>query len=88
MNRQDISKEIEKLKERNKKVETNKAWETSKTRKLILFALTYVVAGLTFVAIGNQNPWSNALIPSIGFFLSTLSLPYLKNLWEKHLYKK
>ncbi len=32
----DIEKEINDIKERNKKVELNKAWETSWTRKYVL----------------------------------------------------
>ena len=32
-------------------------------------------------AIGVNNPWLNAIIPSLGFLLSTLSLPFFKNIW-------
>ena len=38
-----IEKEIEKIKERNKKVELDKAWETSWTRKICIMILTYIV---------------------------------------------
>ncbi len=80
--------EIEELKSRNRKVDTNKAWETSVTRKVILSILTYVVAGFTLSTIQNPNPWANALIPSIGFFLSTLTLPVVRNIWQKIFYGK
>lgn len=82
-----LHQEIEKLKNRNKKVEVNKAWETSLTRKLILMLTTYLVVGLTLTTIKNDAPWINAIIPTLGFFLSTLSLPFLKDLWQKYLYK-
>ena len=39
----DIEKEINDIKERNKKVELNKAWETSWTRKLCIMFLTYII---------------------------------------------
>ncbi len=39
----DIEKEIEKIKERNKRVEKDKAWETSWTRRICIMILTYIV---------------------------------------------
>jgi hypothetical protein len=83
----ELKTEIEKLKERNRKVETNKAWETSMTRKLLLMFLTYFVIILTLLAINNPDPYRNAIVPSFGFFLSTLTLPFVKNLWKKYIYK-
>jgi cell shape-determining protein MreC len=82
-----LRQEIEKLKERNKRVETNKAWETSFTRKLSLALLTYAVVGITLISMQNPEPWKNAIIPSIGFVLSTLSLPYIKTFWEQYIHK-
>lgn len=82
-----LQQKVAKLEERNKKVESNKAWETSLTRKLILMLTTYLVVGLTLTTIRNDSPWINAIIPTLGFFLSTLSLPFLKDLWQKYLYK-
>ncbi|HVF69928.1 MAG TPA: hypothetical protein VNA13_05180 [Xanthomonadales bacterium] len=85
---EELKKEVESLKARNRRVETNKAWETSLTRKLILVCLTYATAGATLRTLNNSSPWTNALIPSIGFFLSTLTLPILRDLWQKYIYKK
>lgn len=79
--------ELKKIHERNKKVEINKAWETSLTRKIVLVVLTYLVVGFTLTTMGNPKPWLNALIPSLGFFLSTLSLPFIKNYWVTYFYK-
>lgn len=79
----DLEKEIEKLKERNKRVELDKSWETSSTRRGLLIAFTYLAIGFYLSAINVQNPWLNAIVPSIGFLLSTLTLPYFKNLWTK-----
>jgi hypothetical protein len=79
----DLEKEINKLKERNKRVELDKSWETSFTRRAILIIFTYLAIGLYLNAINIENPWLNAIVPSIGFLLSTLTLPYFKNLWIK-----
>jgi hypothetical protein len=84
----DLEKEIDKLKERNKRVEMNKAWETSLIRRIILIIFTYLAIGLYLNAIKIENPWLNAIVPSIGFLLSTLTLPYFKNLWIKFNHKK
>ncbi len=78
---ENLEKEIEKLKERNKRVETDKNWETSFTRRGLLIVFTYLAIGFYLNAINVENPWFNAIVPSIGFLLSTLTLPYFKNLW-------
>ncbi len=82
----ELRNEIKKLKERNKKVETNKAWELSWTRRLILAILTYVIAAITLQTLSNSSPWTNAVIPAIGFFLSTLTLTLVKNFWKTYIY--
>lgn len=79
----DLEKEIEKLKERNKRVETDKAWETSFTRRGLLIIFTYLAIGFYLNVINVENPWLNAIVPSLGFLLSTLTLPYFKGLWIK-----
>lgn len=83
-----LEKEIELIKQRNKKVEDDKAWEMSWTRKIFLFVFTYLAIGLYINAIGVEKPWFNAIVPSLGFLLSTLTLPFFKNLWSKYIYKK
>ena len=83
----DLKKEIELLKDRNKRVETDKAWETSWTRKVILSLLTYLAIGIFLNAIYIESPWLNAIVPTVGFLLSTLTIPVIKNLWKKYIYK-
>lgn len=68
---------------RNKKVELDKAWETSWTRRLLIILFTYLSISLYLKYIVGINPWVNALVPSIGFLLSTLTLPFFKELWLK-----
>jgi len=82
-----LEKRIEKIEARNIKVERDKAWETSLTRRGLLILFTYLSIGIYLNVINVSNPWLNAIVPSIGFWLSTLTLPYIKNLWEKYVRK-
>lgn len=85
---QDLEKEIEKIKERNNRVESDKAWETSYLRRALLMIFTYLAIGFYLSAIKIEKPWINAIVPAIGFMLSTLTLPFLKKLWLRHNYGK
>ena len=78
-----IEQEINNLKERNKKVELDKKWEGSFTRRFLLMLFTYLAIGLYLQAIGVSNPWLNAIVPAVGFLLSTLTMPFFKKLWMK-----
>lgn len=82
-----LENEIEKIKERNKRVEADKAWETSFFRKVIIAILTYLVIVLFFVFAGLNNPFINAIVPTLGFLLSTLSLSIFKKIWLKYFNK-
>lgn len=79
-----FEKEINEIKERNKKVETNKAWETSWTRRVCIMLLTYIIVILYSFSINKiNNIFLSSLVPVIGFFLSTLSLNIVREMWEK-----
>lgn len=79
-----IEKEIIDIKERNKRVELNKKWETSWTRKICIMILTYVVVIIYSFSISKiSNIFLSSLVPVIGFTLSTLSLNVIRNIWEK-----
>lgn len=88
MNLEQISQELEKIKQRNKKVETDKAWEWSVARKILLMIFTYLALGIYMQTIDINNPRLNAIIPTVWFLLSTLTLPRFKKLRTKHIYKK
>lgn len=75
--------EIEKIKLRNKKVEMDKAWEVSIERKIIVALLTYVVMVIFMTSIDIVKPFLNAIIPTVGFMLSTLTLNFFKERWIK-----
>ena len=81
----DLEKRIEKIEARNKKVELNKAWETSMTRRICIMVLTYlVVLAYLFLVDKINNIFLSALVPVIGFTLSTLSLGLVRKAWEKN----
>lgn len=82
-----LEKEIEAIKDRNKRVETEKAWETSWTRRGMVVVLTYTVIAILFIFLGTPNPLENAVVPSIAFILSTLSGPLVKKLWLKYIHQ-
>lgn len=82
---EELAKEIEAIKARNKRVEAEKAWETSWFRVFTISVLTYVVSAAVLCLLGNTDFLFNALIPTIGFFLSNQSLPFIKKWWlERH----
>ena len=78
---------IEYIEKRNNMVESDKSWETSYTRRSLIAVFTYLAIGLYLSAISISQPWINAIVPSIGFLLSTLTLPLFKKLWLKNIYK-
>ncbi|MBS3139714.1 hypothetical protein J4479_01790 [Candidatus Woesearchaeota archaeon] len=78
-----LEQEIKEIRERNKRVELDKAWETSLARKIIIAVLTYLVIVLFFYFASLSKPFINAIVPTLGFILSTLSLSLFKKLWIK-----
>jgi hypothetical protein len=82
-----LEKEIREIKKRNRKVEGDKAWELSWTRRFLLTAFTYLAIGVYLWVIKVPQPWLNAIVPAVAFMLSTLTLPFFKKLWLKR-YRK
>ena len=84
MELKELEEEIVKIKERNKEVELDKAWETSWTRKICIMILTYIVVIIySYVIKEFDNIFLSSLVPVIGYTLSTLSLRLVRNIWEK-----
>lgn len=85
---EEIENRLNKIESRNKNVEKDKAWEISYARRILIAVFTYLAIALYLKFIVGIDPWINAIVPTVGFLLSTLTLPYFKTLWEKYLYKK
>ena len=74
---------VEALKERNKRVEGDKGWEVSSCRKFLIALITYITTSLVFFLIHSPFPLRDALIPTTGYLLSTLTIPFVKSWWLK-----
>ena len=80
----ELEQEIKDIKNRNKRVELDKKWETSITRKICICIITYIVVVIySYVVRNYDNIFLSSLVPVIGFTLSTLSLKYIRKIWEK-----
>ncbi len=76
-----LESRIEQIEKRNKRVENDKAWETSTLRKVLIIIFTYVFALLYLKIADTTNPWFGAVVPCVGFYLSTWSINIIKNKW-------
>ena len=83
----ELEKRIKIIEERNRRVESDKAWETSYTRRALLVLFTYLAIGFYLQAIDIPRPWLNAIVPAVAFMLSTLTLPFFRRMWLRHVYK-
>lgn len=82
----DLGERIKKIEERNKRVELDKSWETSWTRKICIIILTYIIVITYSYLIREYNyVLLTSLVPVIGFTLSTLSLKAVRKIWEKNI---
>lgn len=80
-----IEEEIIKINERNKKVELDKKWETSLTRRICICILTYIVVIIySYIIKQFDNIFLSSLVPVIGFSLSTLSLKIVRKIWQNN----
>lgn len=63
----DLEKRIEEIEKRNKRVEGDKAWETSTLRRILIIVLTYIFAVLYLKVADTTNPYFGAVVPCAGF---------------------
>lgn len=79
----ELENKINKIIERNKVVELNKKWETCWTRKICICILTYAIVIIySYIVRNYDNIFLSSLVPVIGFTLSTLSLKFVRQIWE------
>jgi hypothetical protein len=78
-----VENELAAIRSRNYRVESNKAWEKSRVRLFSITGITYVTMVLVFLVLDSSRPFVDALVPTTGFFLSTLSLSFLRALLEE-----
>jgi hypothetical protein len=80
---EELRKEIDQIKQRNKSVEIDKKWETSIARRTLIAIFTYLSIGIYMWAIQIDRPFLNAIVPTFGFLLSTITLPWFRKIWSK-----
>ena len=78
-----LEEQVELIHQRNRRVEIHKLWETSRTRLFSLTVVTYITMTLVLSMMGSLRPLLEAFVPTAGFFLSTLSLPFIRKFWEQ-----
>lgn len=80
--------DLDAIKHRNARVEADKAWETSWTRRLFIAGTTYLVA-FAYIGLGLkvQPAALHAAVPTGGYLISTISLSGLKRFWIGRLYR-
>lgn len=79
----DLNPQVQKIIERNQRVELDKAWEMSWARRIFITLITYLIAWVWLILIHEPKSWLKAFVPVVGYILSTLTLPPLKNWWIK-----
>lgn len=82
---EELEERIARIEGRNKRVEKDKKWETSYTRRALLVLFTYLTISFYFNAISVANPWLNAIVPSLAFLLSTNPAFFQETLGEVYL---
>ena len=76
-----LENDIAKIRERNRRVEVDKAWETSWTRRIFIGVSTYLLIAVFLIIIKAEKPFISAIIPALAYVISTLSLGLLRTWW-------
>lgn len=76
-----LQNEVEKTKERNRKVELDKAWEISLTRRIFIAISTYLLISIFLIVLNEEKPFLAAIIPAIAYLISTYSAGILRSWW-------
>ena len=77
----DLEQRIAVIEEQQHRIEVDKAWKGSFTRKIVIGLLMYLVIGSFLAYRQISDPWISAIVPVIGFLLSILLLPVVKKIW-------
>lgn len=77
----EIEHRLSKIESRNQNVTLDKKREWSVERKIAIIIITYLIIGLYLWFIWLDKRYIHAIVPTLGFILSTLSLAFIKNIW-------
>lgn len=82
MNLEELEREIKAIKGRNKKVELDKKWETSTTRKICICILTYIVVVIySYIVRNYDNLFLSSLVPVIRIYV----IYFIFKIYQKNL---
>mmetsp|Transcript_18700 Transcript_18700/g.31168 ORF Transcript_18700/g.31168 Transcript_18700/m.31168 type:complete len:234 (+) Transcript_18700:83-784(+) len=76
-----LAADLRELHHRNYEKDKGKKFEGSYTRVGFIMVITYFTLCGYMIAIGVSDPFLNAIVPTVGFNLSTWSLPWVKQIW-------
>lgn len=77
----DLEKRIQRIEERNKRVEADKAWETSRPRTFFIAISTYILIVIFMLLIKDNHPFLNAFVATVGYLISTGTYDIFKKWW-------
>lgn len=78
---EELERRVANIEARNKRVEGDKAWETSTTRSVFIAVSTYILIFVFMNLIGDNHPFLNAFVASVGYLLSTTTYGFFKRRW-------
>ncbi|MES2135029.1 MAG: hypothetical protein V4449_02215 [Patescibacteria group bacterium] len=79
-----IEKELSEIRERNVRVEAEKAWERSSLRVVAIAVIIYSVSCFMLFVLKADRIFLAGLLPAIGYFLSMQSLSFIKKAWMQN----
>lgn len=81
----ELERRVAAIEERNRRVEGDKAWERSVARRLVIAVITYLIVLSYGCTMGADRPFLTAVVPTVGFLLSTITVPVIKRYWvQRH----
>lgn len=80
--------DIMELKLKNKKIEADKAWETSWTRRGIIGIVTYIIVAAWLAMLGVEHNLIHALVVVGSYLVAIAILPMLKKYWVDFVYTR
>lgn len=84
---EELEERVSNIEKRNLRVELDKAWQDSWARRGLVAIFTYLSIAFYLKFVVGVEPWINAVVPTVGFLLSTLTLPFFKKIWLRYVRK-
>ena len=76
-----LEQTVQEIQMRNLRAEQDKTWETSLTRIVSIFIWAYIIIVLFMSVAATPKPFISAIVPSVGFWFSVLTVLWIKQRW-------